>query len=93
MKRIASVVSIAICLGVVFAAGLPAQNEDAPAPAAAPSWQHLAFPVEGGKVFGNPQVSRQINQLGRDGYELVDVETIVKEGTTVKTVFFFKKAQ
>ncbi len=93
MKKIAIVLAIAVCLGIAFAAGLPAQN-DAPAPAAAaPTWQHLAFPVEGGKVFGNPQVSRQINQLGRDGYELVDVETIEREGTTVKTVFFFKKVQ
>ena len=91
MKRLAIAASVVICLGALLAAGLAAQNESR-APADAPaSWQHLALPHDTHQGVGTPELSRQINQLGRDGWQLVDVEGIVQDGTTVKTVYFFKR--
>lgn len=93
MKKLAIAASVVICLGAVLAAGLAAQNDESRAPADAPAgWQHLAMPHDTAQGVGTPELSRQINQLGRDGWQLVDVEGIVKNGTTVKTVYFFKRA-
>ena len=33
----------------------------------------------------------KINQLGKDGWQLVDVEASVKDGTTSKRIYFFKR--
>jgi hypothetical protein len=54
-------------------------------------WQHLTFEHEGRTVTGDRALGRKINELGRGGWELVDVETVVEAGTTIKTIFFFKK--
>jgi len=92
MKKLAIAASVVICLGALLAAGLAAQNESR-APAATPAgWQHLALPHDTHQGVGTPELSRQINQLGRDGWQLVDVEGIVEDGTTVRTVYFFKRA-
>ncbi len=47
--------------------------------------------VEAENGFGGADTSRKIVQPGSDGWELVDVETVVKGGTTTKVVYFFKR--
>jgi hypothetical protein len=39
------------------------------------------------------ETSRQIVRLGDEGWHLVDVETFCREGTTVKTVYYFKRGR
>lgn len=54
-------------------------------------WEHLAFEAEGVVVKGNREMAAQIIRLGNDGWELVDVETIEKDGTSERIVYFFKR--
>lgn len=53
------------------------------------TWQHLALTQDDGGL-GNG-LGQQINKLGREGWELVDVTPITKNGTTVKTRYYFKR--
>ena len=53
-----------------------------------PQWEHLALP-HGADLAGD--LSRQINRLGNEGWQLVCVTAIAKEGTTEKTVYYFKR--
>jgi hypothetical protein len=92
MKKLAIAVSVMICIGIALAAGLSAQNAGPVAPAApAERWQHMALGTDIGERISDPGLSRQINRLGDEGWELVDVENITRNGTTTKTVYFFKK--
>jgi len=85
---------VVACLAVALVASLWAQNSNArSAGAASRTWQHLALQHDGKSVTADPELARKINQLGSDGWELVDVETIVDSGITEKIVFFFKKPQ
>jgi hypothetical protein len=80
------------CLGFVLAAAIWAQTPTpTPSEADSKAWQHLAFEHDGGSVTGDRELGRKINELGRGGWELVDVETVTEAGTTSKTVFYFKK--
>jgi hypothetical protein len=63
-------------------AGLSAQDADPDEPGdGAVQWEHLAMPTDAGIL----------SRLGEEGWELVDVETIVENGTTKKAVYFFKR--
>jgi len=53
-------------------------------------WIHLAFPSPDNDEFGNKEFANKINQLGKDGWQLVDVESSIKDGTTSKRIYFFK---
>ena len=53
-------------------------------------WEHAAM-THNDSVVGGAALSRQINQMGDDGWELVNVSTVVKDGTTAKTIFYFKR--
>jgi hypothetical protein len=54
------------------------------------AWQHLALTQTIGETPAE-ELARNINKLGREGWELVSVGNITKAGTTTKTVFYFKK--
>lgn len=60
-------------------------------PKAPQAWQHLALENEGKSVITSPDLAKKINSLGDEGWELVDVESVIEAGTTTKTVFFFKR--
>ncbi|WP_372721258.1 hypothetical protein [Novipirellula sp.] len=55
------------------------------------SWEHLAMTVDAADGPGDAETSRKIVQLGGEGWELVDVESLVKDGASVKLIYFFKR--
>jgi hypothetical protein len=78
-------------LGILVAMQAWAQGPgDSQGKPAAMTWQHLALTQTLGQT-PEEELSRSINKLGREGWELVSVGNITKAGTTTKTVFYFKK--
>ena len=77
-----AVVSTVILLPVLFAA-------DSPPVAATVRWQHLAMETE--PDLKGPETGPRINRLGREGWELVGVTPVTKDGATRKLIYFFKK--
>ena len=49
------------------------------------------MPVDAGDAPGDAETSRRIVQVGGEGWELVDVETLTKDGSTTKLIYFFKR--
>lgn len=79
-------------LGTFTIIGLKAADESKAA-IAGQSWQHLALETEPEKATSDPSVSEQIVSLGNKGWELVTVLNFSSEGTTTRTVYYFKKPQ
>ena len=52
------------------------------------SWRHLAFTDKG---LSDDELTRQINRLGGDGWQLVDVENFPAQNGASKTVYYFKR--
>lgn len=90
--RIASAIIAILTIGFIF---LPAQAQDEttdkPAAATIAKWQHLALPHDARNQFGNAELARKINKLGEEGWEMVTVLNFQDEGTTKKTVYYFKR--
>lgn len=53
-------------------------------------WQHLALTNVIGET-PKSELAKNINKLGREGWEMVSVGNIIESGTTTKTIFYFKK--
>jgi hypothetical protein len=75
-------VTVTVAVSTVWAA------DRSPAPAA-DGWQHLA--MDAGTSVKGPELARKINEIGRDGWELVTVTPVSKDGSTESFVYFFKK--
>jgi hypothetical protein len=69
---------------------MASDRNDSPARPSATAWQHLALTQTLGQT-PDDELARNINRLGREGWELVSVGNITQSGTTTKTVFYFKK--
>lgn len=54
-------------------------------------WEHLALPHQGAGL-GN-DLAKRVNRLGNEGWQLVCVTAVSKEGTTEKTIYYFKRAK
>lgn len=94
MKSPAFLIAAVVCLGLFAIGHLPAQlAEPLAKEPAAPRWQHLALTHDLSKDPGKKKLTEQIHKVERDGWELVDVESVDKDGTTVKSVFYFKRRQ
>jgi hypothetical protein len=86
-------VVVAVVLSQVSAG--PAKQPEGSFPIA--KWQHLALTEKVGvtQVTGQEgstaELSRQIVKLGAEGWELVSVANFSRDGTTRKTVYYFKR--
>jgi hypothetical protein len=70
----------------------PAAATAAPeAKGARPQWEHLALTHDLRANPGNAEIARQINGLGKEGWELVSVANFTQDGTTTKTTYYFKR--
>lgn len=79
-------------LAIVLVTGLRAQDGgDVADNRSGKRWQHLAFPLDATKGLGDAEFSRKVNQLGESGWELVDVESVLKDGNTIQRIYFFKR--
>ncbi len=83
--------AIMIILCTIIAVQVLAQeaNRDKKKPLTT-GWQHLALTNVIGET-AKSELARNINKLGREGWEMVSVGNIVESGTTTKTIFYFKK--
>ncbi len=79
---------LAAVLGAALISRSVAQTDDSK-PAAARSWQHLALMQKNSGP--ESELGAQINRLGREGWELVCVTPFVEDGTTMRTVYYFKR--
>ena len=77
------IVAVAVCSANVASAKPEYSNS------IATQWEHLALTHAEKKFDG--KLAKQINELGDQGWQLVDVSTVVVEGTTEKTIFCFKR--
>jgi hypothetical protein len=83
---------LAAAAGLAFTWNLLAEDDVDPAPAAViGQWQHLAFAHDASKPWNEREIARQINKIGREGWEMVSVLNFTKDGTTNKTIYYFKK--
>lgn len=92
---IASAIIAILSLGFIFPPAR-AQEDVADTPPAAEAktvvkWQHLALNDNARKRFGGTELARKINSLGEEGWEMVSVLNFQEEGTTTKTVYYFKR--
>jgi hypothetical protein len=81
-----------ICICAIVAAKVLAADDgnDAGKPSGA-KWQYLAFKSKIEPDSPTAEVGKTITKLGRDGWELVGIENHSEAGTTMKTVYYFKR--
>ena len=95
MKTIA-IVCLSAVAGAATVLSLTAQDTERPVPRGAgartgTNWEHLAMARDAGQPLSDPEFAKKINGLGKDGWERVTVANPQKEGTTVTTVYYFKR--
>jgi len=93
MKKYSIIYVLGGALAVWLTASLWAQDSD---PGAPPSntpqaWEHLALEIQGDQVSGSRETAQKINRRGDQGWELVDVESFVRDGSATKIVCFFER--
>ena len=54
-------------------------------------WEHAALTHPSADVAGDAELSSKIIEMGDNGWELVSVSTVVDDGTTKSTIFYFKR--
>ena len=82
----------AMCICAIVAAKVLATEDGNDAvKSSAVKWQYLAFKSKIEPDSPTAEVGRTITKLGKDGWELVNVENHAESGTTTKTVYYFKR--
>jgi len=87
--RLYGITVLLLCTIIVMQVWAQGQNRDEMKPATT-GWQHLAFTYT---ISETPkaELARNINKLGREGWEMVSVGNVIASGTTTQTIFYFKK--
>ena len=81
-----------ICICAILAAKVWAVDDSSEAPnRSGAKWQYLAFKSKIEPDSPTAEAGKTITKLGRDGWELVGVESHLESGTTTKTVYYFKR--
>lgn len=88
-KVIGALMLLSLGIAASFAA-TPADNPRESSHTAKP-WECAALAHDGAEVVGDEALAAQIMKMGNEGWELVSVSTVVKDGTTTKTIFYFKR--
>ncbi len=91
-KLATAAIALAACLGLSLS--LWAQDDPAEKPAVASAtkqWQHLALAHNTAELGNDAQLAKQINKLGRDGWEMVTVLNFSEDGSTNNTMYYFKR--
>lgn len=92
MRQKLTKTAVLICLALLCIMTFPAHNNVSDAASdAATTWEHLALTSDLRQDAADREVGPRINQLGRDGWQLVDVENIHEAGTTIKAIYYFKR--
>jgi hypothetical protein len=93
MRARSSILLVAAAAAVMFPVAWSAESSrtDAATAGAVRPWEHLAMTVDAADGPGDAETSRKIMQLGGEGWELVDVEAMCKDGSTTKLIYFFKR--
>ncbi len=82
---------VVICAVVAATHSLSAPAMQTGNPDAPRKWEHLSMTHAGITVDKEPRLSKQIIELGEQGWELVTVSNVIQEGNTLNTVFYFKR--
>ena len=72
----------------------PAPAADPPAPDSKPTvirWEHLAFTQDLKAGQTHNDIASEIMRLGREGWEMFSVANLTQDGTTTKTIYYFKR--
>jgi len=88
-KILLTVMIIILCTIITVRVLAREVNRDESEPSTT-GWQHLAITNMIGET-PKAELARNINKLGREGWEMVSVGNIIESGTTTKTIFYFKK--
>ena len=91
MKTVSILTTFAICTCIALLSLNADDSDPAGAADASERWSHLALPRDASEPLSDPDFARKINSLGAEGWELVNVLNFAKEGTTTRTVYYFKK--
>lgn len=92
MSKTTAVILTVLSVAVVWSFTVPDRSlTAAPGDGSRATWEHMAVTHNGAEF--DRELSQQIVRFGDEGWELVDVETVVSNGETTKTVFFFKRPQ
>lgn len=86
-----SVYVLAIVVLIVVGFGLSAPAVQPPTPHTPQKWEHLAMTHQAATIDQTPELSAKIVQLGDEGWELVTVSGVIRQGETTQTIFFFKR--
>lgn len=89
MKKVLAILGVGAALAIL---SFSLQAEDGIEQVAAKaSWEHLMVRREATKPLSDPEFAATINRLGREGWQMVDVTTIAKEGSTSTLLYYFKR--
>lgn len=72
--------------GYALTAKAAAQDDEVKSAA---TWEHLAMTHDGTSM--TRELSQQIVRLGNEGWQLVCVTPVNRKGTTVQSIYFFKR--
>lgn len=85
---------LSLCLGALgaFVAFSLWAADSAPASATGrAAWEHLVLEREGNVVATDRELAEKINQLGREGWEMLAATPVQQDGTTRRLQFYFKR--